>query len=133
MERASKTLTKLKSAAGISSEDLARAAWPEAVGKRIANRAIAVGLVRDRLIVEVDDAVWQQQLFHLEGQILKSLRKLIGDDLVRQLEFRVAIARRPPQFATQAAPAPESADEADGIDDFVLRTVYKQARKKATA
>ncbi len=133
MERAGKTLSKLRSAEGISSEALARAAWPVAVGKRIANRAMAVGLVRDRLIVEVDDAIWQKQLFHLEGQILISLRKVIGDDLIRQLEFRIAIARRPPQMAGSAAAALESSDDADDIQDFVLRTVYKQARKKASA
>lgn len=133
MERAGKTLTKLRSPDGISSEALARAAWPVAVGKRLANRALAVGLVRDRLIVEVDDAIWQKQLFHLEGQILKRLREVIGDDLIRQIEFRISIARRPPQLATQAAPAVKSIDEADQIEDLVLRTVYKQARKKASA
>jgi hypothetical protein len=133
MERAGKTLSKLRPSDGISSEALARAAWPEAVGKRLANRALAVGLVRDRLIVEVDDAIWQKQLFHLEGQILKRLREVIGDDLIRQIEFRITIARRPPAMATKAASAPASTDEADQIEDFVLRTVYKQARKKATA
>jgi hypothetical protein len=132
MERAGKTLSKLRSSEGISSESLARAAWPVAVGKRLANRAFAVGLVRDRLIVEVDDAIWQRQLFHLEGQILKRLREVIGDNLIRQLEFRISIARRPPQSATQAAPA-LPVDEADQIEDLVLRKVYKQARKKATA
>jgi hypothetical protein len=133
MERAGKTLSKLRSSDGISSEALARAAWPAAVGKRLANRALAVGLVRDRLIVEVDDAIWQKQLFHLEGQILKRLREVIGDDLIREIEFRISIARRPPQMATQAAPALETIDEADQIEDLVLRTVYKQARKKASA
>jgi hypothetical protein len=133
MERAGKTLGKLRLSDKISSEDLSRAAWPVAVGKRLANRALAVGLVRDRLIVEVDDAIWQKQLFHLEGQILKRLREVIGDDLVRQIEFRIAIARRPPAMAMQSAPAPASTDEADQIEDFVLRAVYKNARKKATA
>jgi hypothetical protein len=133
MERAGKTLSKLKLSDRIDSEALARAAWPVAVGKRLAIRAMAVGLVRDRLIVEVEDAIWQKQLFHLEGQILKRLREVIGDDLIRQIEFRISIARRPPQLATQAIPGVESTDEADRIEDFVLRTVYKQARKKASA
>jgi hypothetical protein len=133
MERAGKTLSKLRLSESISSEALARAAWPVAVGKRLAIRAPAVGLVRDRLIVEVDDAIWQKQLFHLEGQILKRLREVIGDDLIRQIEFRITIARRPPSMATEAAPAAESTDEADRIEDLGLRRVYKQARKKATA
>ena len=137
MERAGKTLSKLRWKDGISSEALARAAWPAAVGKRLANRALAVGLVRDRLIVEVDDAIWQKQLFHLEGQILKRLREVIGDDLIRQIEFRITVARRPPAMAATASASavtsPASADDADEIEDLVLRKVYKQARKKATA
>lgn len=131
MERVGKSLSKLKSSGTISTEELARAAWPVAVGKRIALRAVAVSLVRDKLIVEVEDAIWQKQLWHLRFQILKSLADVIGAGLIGDLEFRVAIQRRPPQTATTLTPA--STDDADRIEDNILRMVYKQARKKASA
>jgi predicted SPOUT superfamily RNA methylase MTH1 len=131
MERVGKSLSKLKLSGNISTEELARAAWPVAVGKRIALRAVAVSMVRDKLVVEVEDAIWQKQLWGLRVQILKSLDDVIGAGMVRDLEFRVAIQRRPPQTATQLTPL--STDDADRIEDNVLRMVYKQARKKATA
>ena len=89
-------------------------------------------LVRGSLIVEVEDAVWQKQLFHLRGLILAQLSKIIGEGVVKDVEFRVAAPRRPPQQATTLGAA-KPADEADGIADPVLRIVYKQARKKASA
>ena len=132
MERAGKTLAKLKLSDAISSEELARAAWPVAVGKRIAVHAAAKSLVRGSLIVEVEDAIWQKQLFHLRGQILAKIRQVLGDSVVTGVEFRIATPRRPPQPAqTLSSKAP--LDEADTIQDPVLRIVYQQARKKASA
>src|SRR5450755_585149 len=98
MERAGRSLSKLIRSDKISTEELARAAWPVAVGKRLAAHAVAVGLVRDHLIVEVEDAIWQKQLFHLRHQILKRLRETIGDELIGGVEFRIAGQRRPPQL-----------------------------------
>ena len=48
------------------------------------------------------------------------------------LEFRIATPRRPPQ-AAQSHSDTASLDEADRIEDPVLRILYKQARKRATA
>ena len=132
MERAANSLAKMKFSAKMSAEELARAAWPAAVGKRIAARASVAGLVRDRLVVEVEDAVWQKQLFHLRYQILRKVAEIIGDEIVRDIEFRIATPRRPPQIAASLSES-RASDEADGIKDPVLRTLYKEARKKATA
>ena len=132
MERAAKSLAKLKLSDAISEDDLARAAWPVAVGKRIAVHAWAKALVRGSLIVEVEDGIWQKQLFHLRFQILKKLRELMGDSIIRDVEFRIATQRRPPQMA-QNIDRPQGADEADGITDPGMRIIYKQARKKASA
>jgi predicted nucleic acid-binding Zn ribbon protein len=132
MERAGKSLTKLNLGDSVSREDLARAAWPAAVGKRIALHAVAKSLVRGSLIVEVDDAVWQQQLFHLRFSILAKLRETVGNGVIEDVEFRIATPRRPPQPA-RSLNQRQPADEADGISDPVLRIVYKQARKKASA
>lgn len=130
MERAGRSLSKLRLSDKISTEELARSAWPVAVGKRIAAHSVAILLVRDRLVIEVEDAIWQKQLFHLRYQVLAKLREVLGDELVREVEFRIGVQRRPPQMAAALSEPP---DEADQIEDSVLRMVYRQARKKASA
>jgi hypothetical protein len=90
MERASKFIGSLKLSAKLPPEELAIAAWPVAVGKRIAFHSTARCLVRDKLVVEVDDGVWKTD---------------------------VAL----------------STDDADSIRDPVLRQIYKEKRKKASA
>ena len=132
MEHAAKSFAKLKLDSAISQEDLARAAWPAAVGRRIAVHAAAKSVVRGRLIVEVDDAVWQKQLFHLRVQILAKLRETVDEGVINDIEFRIATPRRPPQSA-QRLNQSQPPDEADGIADPVMRILYKQARKKASA
>ncbi len=138
MERAGKALAKLKLSDAISPDQLAFAAWPAAVGKRIAVHACPKALVRGSLVVEADDAVWQRQLFHLRFDILAKLTEVLGSGIVTDLEFRIAGAtpRRPPQSA-QSHSESVSPDDADSIQDPVMRILYKQARarviKKATA
>ncbi len=128
MERAAKAIARLN-AGQLSPEQLALSAWATAVGKRLADRTNAKALVRTRLVIEVDDAVWQTQLYQLRHQILPRIAAVIGPGIVDDLEFRVATAipRRPPQ----SAPTLESGDDADAILDPVMRLVYKQSRKKA--
>lgn len=132
MERAGKILAKIKNSDTISPEEMARAAWLATVGKRIAAKASPKALVRGSLIVEVEDAVWQKQLFHLRYDILAKLTSVIGGGIVTGLEFRIATPRRPPQSA-QSHSDTAVFDDADSIEDPVLRIIYKQARKRATA
>jgi predicted nucleic acid-binding Zn ribbon protein len=132
MERAGKSLAKLKLSDAISQDDLARAAWPAAVGKRIAVHAAAKSLVRGSLIVEVEDGIWQKQLFYLRFQILAKLQEVVGAGVITDVEFRIATPRRPPQPALSLNDS-KATDDADGISDPGMRMVYKQARKKASA
>jgi predicted nucleic acid-binding Zn ribbon protein len=132
MERAAKSLARLKLSEAITPEDLARAAWPAAVGKRIASHASAKSLVRDSLIIEVEDAIWRKNLFQLRFQILAKLSEVLGSGIVKDVEFRVPTTRRPPQPALRLSEK-SAIDEADGIADPGMRIVYKQARKKASA
>jgi len=132
MERAGKSLARLKISDAISTEELARAAWSAAVGKRIASHAWAKSLVRDSLIVEVEDAVWQKQLFHLRFQILGKLSEVLGSGNIKDVEFRILTARRPPQPALRLSQS-KSIDEAESINDPGMRMVYRQSRKKASA
>jgi hypothetical protein len=135
MERASKLIRGLKlSGEAISPEELACAAWPTAVGSRIAVHTRAARLVRTRLVVEVEDATWQRQLFSLTPFMLRNLEKSLGAGLVEDLEFRVVPRRREPQRARSAAAASAKfADEADNIADPVLRSIYRASRRKALA
>ena len=133
MERAGKALAKLKLSDAISPDQLAFAAWPAAVGKRIAVHACPKALVRGSLVVEADDAIWQKQLFHLRFDILAKLTEVLGNGIVTDVEFRIASAvpKRPPQSARSHSES-ASPDDADRIKDPVMRILYKQARQKAT-
>jgi predicted nucleic acid-binding Zn ribbon protein len=132
MEPVSKLLGKLKfPEETVSAEELVRAAWGAAVGERIAGHARAERLVRDKLIVGVDDVVWRKNLFTMSKLILAGIARQIGEGVVTELEFRVAPARRGPQRAERSTGA--SADEADRIEDPGLRRIYIASRKKETA
>jgi predicted nucleic acid-binding Zn ribbon protein len=138
MERASKLIQRLRlPGETISGEELARAAWAGAVGKKIAEHTRAARMVRTRLIVEVEDRIWQRQLFSLEKQILRNLEQQIGAGVVEEIEFRIVpravneTPRMPVQRAERAVPG--VADEAETIQDPVLRRIYKAARQRAGA
>lgn len=134
MERAGRLLGKSKLPGRvITDEQMACTAWPMAVGKKIARHTNAAGLVRTRLVIEVEDAVWQRQLFTLRTQILHRLEQSLGRKVVEELEFRIAVPKREPQREETARPTVSLFDEADSIRDPVLRNIYKAARKRATA
>lgn len=130
MERAGQVVSRLRLAShGLTDEQIATAAWGVAVGKTIARRTTVLSLVRTRLVVAVEDRVWQKQLFTLRGQIISRLEETLGRRIVEELEFRIAgPARKPVQSAELTAEVP---DEADGIRDPVLRSIYKSSRRKA--
>jgi hypothetical protein len=130
MERASKLIRRL-SGDVITPEQLCCAAWPEAVGKKVSAHTRPAKLVRNRLVVEVEDHTWQRQLFTLTPHILANLEKTLGRGLVEDLEFRIVPRRRDPVIARQGVPA--LFDDADAIADPVMRDLYKLSRKKALA
>jgi predicted nucleic acid-binding Zn ribbon protein len=131
MERAGRLISKLKLPAGsVSLDELARAGWPAAVGKRIAARARAVSLAGNRLIVEVEDSIWQRQLSVLKKQILRKLEEVLGRSVVVDVDFRVLPRRRLPQLAE---PDRQPKDESDQIQDPVLRTIYREQRRRRPA
>ena len=138
MERAARLIKKNKYSNKLfTDDDLARAIWPSAVGRAIAAHTSRVKLVRTTLLVEVQDAIWQKQLHPLTGQILVRLHEVMGSDAIQDIEFRVAIPRRQVMRAEarQSMPSGQApaTDEADAIQDPVLKKVYQLSRKKATA
>ncbi len=120
MERAGRLIPKLKLSPDIADPELrARAAWAVAVGERIARHTRATALVRDSLIVEVGDQVWQRQLATLEPMLVRNLAQALGEPLVKKIDFRPMPARRAPQRAESARPA-------SGIEDPVLDLLYRE-------
>ena len=139
MERAARLIKNKKvSHEMVTDEDVARGVWPAAVGKAIAAHTSRLKLVRNTLVVEVEDATWQKQLFVLSHQILRSLHKLTGPSCIEAIEFRIGIPRRVPQRAgSRQADASTGAnapyDDAETIQDPVLKKLYRLSRKRATA
>lgn len=130
MERAGRLIGKMKAAKQAVEPDLmARALWPAAVGKRIANRTGRVSMVRQTMVVEVEDDVWRKQLFALRWQILEKVALIAGAEVVTALEFRVVPARRMPAREE----TPRSHGDTAGIEDPVFRLLYFQSRKRASA
>lgn len=113
--------------------DIVCAAWKKAVGKRIAEHTRAAKLVRDRLVVEVEDWLWQRNLMGLSRQILSNIEKTVGPGIVADIEFRIMPPRRGPKVATASAAAFSLTDEANGIIDPVLRRIYRTKRQKEIA
>jgi len=120
MERAGRLISKLKLSPDLADPDVrARAAWNVAAGKKIARHTRAAALVRDTLIVEVSDQIWQRQLATLESALVRNLAKALGEPLVKKIDFRPMPPRRQPQRA-------ESARSSTGIEDPVLDLLYRQ-------
>ncbi len=131
MESISRIFGKLSAAdRPISQEQLVLSAWPGAVGKKIASHTRAAKMVRTRLVIEVEDQIWQRQLFVMQRQILANLESKVGRGLVDELYFKIVPRRIEPQRAPSSLFAQ---DEADRIADPGMRHVYKQARRKESA
>ena len=134
MDQAGRIIAGMKGAAAVTSpERIALGAWKRAVGKRLAVRTKALKLVRDRLVIEVEDEIWRDSLWKLRFQILKNLEREIGPEIVADLSFVVAPPRRQPERETSSLPALASLDEADAIADPGLRRVYRNSRRRLSA
>ena len=66
-----------------------RGRWPSASASPTAHRG--VNLAGSRLVVQVEDSVWQSQLFAMRNQILARIEQALGQRVVQTLEFKVAI------------------------------------------
>ena len=119
----------------LSDDDVVRGIWPAAVGKAICAHAKPTKIVRTTLIVEVEDAIWQKQLYSLSAQIVDRVQKLMGNTNVNAVEFRIAIPRRQPARVEtlRSGTQPAQDDEANRIEDPVLKKVYQLSRKRASA
>jgi predicted nucleic acid-binding Zn ribbon protein len=131
MERAVSLIGKLQLPRNVAdAETRARAAWAAAVGKRIVRYTRATLLVRDKLVIEVEDIVWQRQLTTMRPLLIHNVNKALGEALVAEIEFRPMQPRFKPQPAASARPQTAAPDEADGIADPVMRMLYKRSAQR---
>lgn len=61
--------------------------WPEIVGARIAEHAKATGVDTENLFVEVDNPVWQSQLFLMKEKIIKKMKAY--NVYIKDIKFRI--------------------------------------------
>ena len=137
MQRAGRLLGTLKITSGLENdpEMRLRAAWTKAAGPKVAAHTRVASVVRETLIVEVEDIVWQKQLASLGHFLVSNLARELGEVLVKDIAFRPMPPRRGPQRAESAwpaAPAPSN-DDAETIEDPVMRMLYRKSRKSGTA
>jgi len=129
MQRAARLLSKTKlQNARLAPEEFAEAVWPAAVGKRLAQRTGPVKLYGRRMVVDVEDALWEKQLSTMSAQILTKLQMLAGPGMIESVEFRIGIPRRGPRVAL---PFVDVDDRADGIADPIFRQLYLASRAQS--
>ena len=78
-----------------SPDEAAVLAWPVVCGAEVASRTKAVSFADGRLIVEVPDANWRNQLSAFTPRYLSSLNELLGSRMVSELRFVVCDLKRP--------------------------------------
>jgi predicted nucleic acid-binding Zn ribbon protein len=66
-----------------------QAAWPGAVGERLAAVAAPVSERDGTLTIECVDAVWAQELDLMQSTLLDKLRSEVGEQAPKALRFRV--------------------------------------------
>jgi len=135
MDNLIKTLPAILAAAD-GSEEVAEAAciaaWKHVVGEGLSNHAVPVQLQNYKLIVVVEDRIWQRQLEQMRGQLLFRLNSLLGKSLVGFIELRIdpntlarARATREPKKARPDYKIPaELLAAAAGIEDAGLRRAF---------
>jgi len=90
MEGLIKTLPAVLRASGNAPEVIeaaAIAAWKHAAGENLKGHAVALSLQDRTLKVAVADVIWQKQLHVRREQMLFRVNSLLGQPLVRSIEF----------------------------------------------
>jgi len=64
--------------------------WDRAVGIEIAKHAKPQGFKNGILFVHTEHAIWATELQYRSAQIRTKLNKAIGEDLIREIQFRTA-------------------------------------------
>jgi len=117
---------------------LCRAAWPLAVGARLAGRTEVLGLDHGMLLVAVPDGRWRRILHRLQREILNRMWAVAGGLAPRKLGFverpTVMPEPEPARVAATALPLPELVQSAaDSIADAELRAGFEESARRYMA
>lgn len=137
MDKLIKTMPAILKASG-ASEEVAEAAciaaWRHAVGEGLNSHAVPIQLQNHLLVVVVADNIWKKQLELMRSQLLFRLNSVLGQALVKSIEFRVdpktlAKARRPQAGESKGKRLDykipvELVSAAAGIEDVELRRAF---------
>jgi hypothetical protein len=136
MDNLIKTLPAILAAAD-GSEDVAEAAciaaWKHIVGPGLSNQAMPVQLRNRKLVIVVEDNIWQRQLEQMRGQLLFRLNSLMGRSLVESIELRIDPSALAKARGTREGSKKEPLDykvpaellsAAKGIEDPGLRRAF---------
>jgi hypothetical protein len=85
-------LPKLLDATGENpemAEIAARIAWTRAAGNGLRRHAIPFRLFQKTLVVSVADPIWQKQLRSMSTELVSRINRLLGRQLVEDIEFRI--------------------------------------------
>jgi hypothetical protein len=116
-------LPKLLNATGANpemAEIAAKLAWTRAAGDGLRRHAIPFRLFQKTLVVSVADAIWQRQMQSMSAELVSRINKLLGREVVREIEFRID-PTTVEQVRADSQPQDRSQDEARGpIPDELL-------------
>ncbi|MDQ2920580.1 MAG: DUF721 domain-containing protein [Acidobacteriota bacterium] len=136
MDNLIKTLPAILEAAGASEEVVEAACvagWKHIIGEGLGNHAVPVQLQNQKLVVVVEDNIWQKQLQQMLGQLLFRLNSLLGQTLVKSIELRIDPKSLAKARESREGPKKERPDykvpgevlaAAAGIEDVELRRAF---------
>ena len=135
MDNLIKTFPAILKAAGASEEVVEAgciAAWKHIVGEGLSSHAVAMQLQNQKLVVVVEDNIWQRQLEQMRGQLLFRLNSVLGQTLVKSIELRIdpkrlAMARGTSEGSKERPDykiPEELVTAAAGIEDVELRRAF---------
>jgi len=136
MDNLIKTLPAILAATGGSAEVAEAAciaAWKHVAGEGLSHHAVPVQLQNQKLVVVVEDSIWQRQLDQMRGQLLFRLNSLLGKALVGAIELRIDPNTLARARGTREGPKKERPDykipaellaAAAGIADAELRRAF---------
>jgi hypothetical protein len=123
-------------------EALVLAAWKHVAGDSLSKNALPAKLDEKRLIIAVQDEMWERHLRALSGQVIFQLNGLLGAETVTFIDFvvdrsfftaineeRFRLAREKKDFESRskAEITPRIEAAAGEIEDPLLRKLFLQA------
>src|ERR1700681_4293653 len=85
-------LPKLMDATGANpemAEIVAKLAWSRAAGEGLRQHAVPFRLFQKTLVVSVADKIWQKQMYSMSAEIVSRINRLLGREVVKEIEFRI--------------------------------------------